>query len=172
MILRQLIAIFLIQTMLLTSINAYIPQHLQENFNPSSMSAFLMNEDRELRCQLTSEAAELLSLEQLQGLAQNNALAVMIGDSPANEFRPCGEDDVKYAKIVFANPNLASGQPSFGIILLYALALGIFSTALGYMVSKILKDDDQIQNSQETIKAICGEKNALVTQDGVQCLDE
>ena len=56
---RQLIATFLIQAMLLTSASAY---------SPNNKTVFLMNEERELRCQITPKAAKLFSLEELENL--------------------------------------------------------------------------------------------------------
>ncbi len=162
MILRQLISSFLIQAIFLTSINAY----------PSNTkTVFLMNEKRELRCQITPETVKLFSLGQLENLIQKDALAVKLGESQVSEFRPCDEDDAFYAEIVFSDLKLAEAieapSPIMAIILTSMGLIGIITMA----IVPTGKSDDK-KNLQETIKAICGERDALVTSDGVQCLDE
>ena len=96
LILRQLISIFLIAAVFLTSASAYIPK-------TSARTLFLVNENRELRCRLTSENAGPFSLRKLQNLAQNNAL-VVASASLTDELRSCDQDDVTYAEIIFSDP--------------------------------------------------------------------
>ena len=166
MTLRQLISTLLIQAMLLTSVNAYLP---------STKTLFLMNEERELRCQITTEAAKLFSLEQLENLIQKGALAIKVGESQANEFRPCDENDVFYADIIFSKPELAaiSKEGWFVIFILGALSI-FFGIPTIVEVANILKGDhdQEPQNLEEIVRTICGERDALVTGDGVRCLDE
>ena len=173
--LRQLISSFLIQALFLTSANTY---------SPNNKTVFLVNEERELRCQITTEAAKLFSLEQLENLIQKDALAVKVGESQVSELRPCDEDDAFYAEIVFSKPELAMAASAdhFGTILLFGclflfVALPIIGNTIGDVIERVNNskghhDQEPQQNLEEIVKAICGERNALVTQDGVQCLDE
>ena len=172
MILRRLISAFLIQAMFLTSANAY---------PPNNKTLFLMNEERELRCQITTEAAKLFSLEQLENLVQKNALAVKVGESQANELRPCNEDDAFYTEIVFSDPELAIAislqhvdWDAIAFLGIFFIVIGI--PTIGAVIVKLNESkghhDQEPQSLEEAIKTICGERDALVTSDGVQCLDE
>ncbi len=134
MILRKLISTFLIQALLLTSINAYVPQHLQENPDTAATTVFLMNEDRKPRCQLTPEAAELLSLEELQGLAQNDTLTVVARNTSANELRPCDGNDIIHAEL-----------PSW-------LAWAIGAIPLAYYLFRVYPVLDATKPSQKLMK--------------------
>ena len=169
MILRQLISTFLIQALFLTSVGAY---------SPNNKTVFLMNEERELRCQITTEAAELFSLEQLENLIQKDALAVKIGESQVNELRPCDENDVFYADIIFSKPELAEiSEVGWLIILVLGTAfMFVGLPIIGDVIVKVnnSKDhhDQEPQGLEEIVRTICGEKDALVTGDGVRCLDE
>ena len=146
MILRQLISTFLACAMCSTSIHAYVPKNL-------NTAVFLMNEKRELRCRFTPRTAKHFSLEQLQGLIQNNALAVATDASLVNELRPCNENDVTYAQIVFDDSMALTGTPSFPTV-----ALVIYWAILS---GSLIGDYAARKNNSEPYRGdvdICGEE--------------
>ena len=162
MMLRQLVSTFLIQAMLVTSAGAYAP----------SSAVFLLNEGRrELRCQLTPDNIELFSTEEFQGLVKNHALATV--DSPADGLRPCDENDVFYAQIVFGDVSRA-GVANSGELVAF-LAAGIFS---GFMImAPVFFANDKKKSPlpptlEETVETVCGERRALVDGDEILCFDE
>ena len=160
MILRQLVSTFLIQAMLITSAGAYTPK---------SPAVFLLNEGRrELRCQLTPDNIELFSTEEFQGLAQNGALATV--DSSANELRPCDEDDVFYAQIVFGEVSRASvatpGEKLIGAGIMAVILL----TGTIITLEKILKKRAR-ERQKAREETDCGEI-PLDRKNRIQCLDD
>ena len=83
-----------------------------------------------------------------------------------------------YAEIVFADINSASiGLQTLTTILMVLMG-AVAGLSLGTLIMMPNSETNEKNNNQEplnlqeTIKTICGERDALVTSDGVQCLDE
>ena len=132
MFLRKLVSTPLIWAVFFTSINARAPRFSQEN-----SVLFLVDENRDMRCRLTPEAVRLFSWEYLLELAGTEALA-LIGDPPIDDLRPCNENDVMYAKVVFP-PDFAAKSGLTGSLVKAWVIIKVIGTvaSLGFLAAFI-----------------------------------
>ncbi len=173
---RKLISGFLAASVALTSASAYIPEHPKEGFNSHTAAAFLINEDRSLRCQVTPEIAELFSSQDMAALAQNDALALKTGQE--EKLRFCDEGDVAYARIVFLDSAVQASLPDMMLFALGALA-GVGAFSIGFILRSNAARKDAVRRRSERVangngdglrimalnvlEAVCGKGGFFIT---------